>query len=539
MKRQNTSKMSFPLTNEGIDAASIHINTLLQEIMGRREALRIRLAAEDVLNLWMNTLGSTADLFTVVYCIRPGQRSIRVSVTGPSVNPNTDFEENELDAAGNVILESLGLSPMYRYIKGVNQVDFQVPGKKVNQLSWVALAGMLAIILGLLTTSLSWNTQRFLTEQLVMPTLKILLGLLTGVAMPMIFLSICTGILGIGNVAALGRIGKKFLLRFLGLTFIVSTLSVAGVGWMFPLSGDGETEAVGFQAIYNLVLKMIPTNLVSPFLDGNALQLIILGMSCGVALLILGERAGGLSDVIRQAEDMVSLLMRGINRLIPLFVFLTFYGLTVTSDASKLGGAVKILILVVVLCLLLALVFTIVVCVRCHVSMGTLLRKTLPVFLVAFSTASSAASFPLRLEICEKHLGIAGQAARFSVSLAQTLFKPTGCIIYSVSALCVAAAYDLPITPLWLVLLVLVSAVLTIATPPVAGGTNMAYSALFLQLGIPAEGMVLVLAAEPILDFLLTAVNSHTQVMLIVLTADNLKLLDREMLTSGAHQMTK
>ncbi len=538
MKRQNTSKLSFPLTNEGIDAASIHINTLLQEIMGRRKALRIRLAAEDVLNLWRNTPGS-ADLCTVQYCIRPGQRSIRVSVVGPSVNPNTDFEDNELDAAGNVILESLGLSPIYRYIKGVNQVDFQVPGKKVNQLSWVASAGMLAIIFGLLTMRLPWNAQQFLSEQLAMPTLKILLGLLTGVAMPMIFLSICTGILGIGNVAALGRIGKKFLLRFLGLTFVVSALSVAVVGWLFPLSGEGGTEAVGFQAIFNLVLQMIPTNLVAPFLEGNALQLILLGMSFGVALLILGERAGGLSDVMRQAEDMVSLLMRGINRLIPLLVFVTFYGLTVTSDASKLGGAVKILILVVVLCLLLALVFTIVVCVSCHVSIGTLLRKTLPVFLVAFSTASSAASFPLRLEICEKHLGIAGQAARFSVSLAQTLFKPTGCIIYSVSALCVAAAYDLPITPLWLVLLVLVSAVLTIATPPVAGGTNMAYSALFLQLGIPAEGMVLVLAAEPILDFLLTAVNSHAQVMIIVLTADNLKLLDREMLASGDNKMTK
>ena len=214
-------------------------------------------------------------------------------------------------------------------------------------------------------------------------------------------------------------------------------------------------------------------------------------------------------------------------------MFLTFFGLTVSSDASKLGGAVKILILVVVLCLLLALIFTIVVCVHCHVSMSTLLRKTLPAFLVALSTASSAASFPMRLEICEKRLGIASQAARFSVSLAQTLFKPTGCIIYSVSALCVAAAYDLPITPLWLILLVLVSAILTIATPPVAGGTNMAYSALFLQLGIPAEGMVLVLAAEPILDFLLTAVNSHVQVMLVVLTADNLKLLDRETLISG------
>ncbi|MPN09348.1 hypothetical protein SDC9_156637 [bioreactor metagenome] len=267
-------------------------------------------------------------------------------------------------------------------------------------------------------------------------------------------------------------------------------------------------------------------------MEGNALQLILLGLCIGVALLVLGERAEGLSSIVRQADDLVSILMGGINRLIPLFVFLTFYGLTVYSDASKLGETAEILILTAVLCLALALIFTAVVCLRCRVSMGTLLQKTLPVFLVAFSTASSAASFPLRLEVCEKRLGVASQASRFSVSLAQTLFKPTGCIFYAVSALCVAGAYGVPITPLWLVLCVLVSGILTIATPPVPGGTKMAYSALFLQLGIPAEGLVLVLAAEPILDFLLTAVNSHVQIMLIVLTSGNLDLMDREVLVS-------
>lgn len=531
MKRQDTRKTSFPLTDEGIDAASIHISILLKGVAQRRENLRIRLAAEDVLNLWRNTSGID-DVCTVQYCTRPGRRSLRLSVVGPSVNPNINCYQDELEEAGNVILEGLGLSPMYRYNKGVNQVDFGIPRKKPNQLSWVVLAAALAMIFGFLTTYLPPNTQGFFTEQLAIPTLNVLLGMLTAVAMPMIFLSICTGILGIGNVAALGRIGKKFLLRFLGLTFAVAAFTVAAIGWLFPFYGGNNADSGGFQAIFNLVLQMIPTNMVSPFLEGNALQLILLGLCIGVALLVLGERAEVLSSVIRQADDLVALLMGGINGLIPLFVFLTFYGLVVSSDASKLSGTAEILILTVILSLLLALIFTAVVCLRCRVSMGTLFRKTMPVFLVALSTASSAASFPLRLEVCEKRLGIASQASRFSVSLAQTLFKPTGCIFYSVSALCVAGAYGVPITPLWLVLCILVSGILTIATPPVPGGTKMAYSALFLQLGIPAEGLVLVLAAEPILDFLLTAVNSHVQVMLIVLTAGNLELLDKKVLAS-------
>lgn len=528
-QRHDTRKVYFPLTNEGIDTASEHIGTLLEGNAERREILRLRLAAEDVLTRWKMTPGDEA-VFAVQYYVRPGQRSLRLSAAGPGVNPNTEFEESELDAAGNVILESLGLSPLYRYDKGVNQVDFRVPGKKINQLSLVALAAVLAVMFGVFTSRLPEQIQQILTMQIAGPTLNVLLGMLTGVAMPMIFLSICTGILGIGNVAALGRIGKKFLLRFLGLTFVVAALTVAVAGWFFPINSGGTAKSAGFQAIFDLVLQMVPTNLISPFLEGNALQLILLGLCLGVALLVLGERAETLSNVVHQADALISLLMSGINRLIPLFVFLTFFSLIVTADAAKLGGTAQILILTAVLCLALALIFTTAVCLRCRMSMVTLLQKTWPIFLVAFSTSSSAASFPLRLEVCEKCLGVAVQAARFSVSLAQTLFKPTGCIFYSVSALCAAQAYGVSITPIWLVLCVLVSGILTIATPPVAGGTKMAYSALFLQLGIPAEGLVLVLAAEPILDFLLTAVNSHVQVMQIILTADNLELLDRETL---------
>ncbi|MEG1578850.1 MAG: cation:dicarboxylase symporter family transporter [Oscillospiraceae bacterium] len=531
MKRNGTKKMSFPLTGEGIDDASAHISTLLEGMAPRREILRIRLAAEDVLNLWRAASGSDTSCM-VQLCNRLGQRNLRLSVAGPGMDPNADCTQSELDEAGNAILEGLGLSPSYRYEKGVNQIEFCIPRKQVNQLLWVALAAVLAVVLGFFTTRLPIAVQQFLTEQMATPVLNVLLGVLTGIAMPMIFLSICTGILGIGNVATLGRVGKKFLQSFLGMTFVISLLTVVAIWWMFPLSDGGTSASAGFQDIFNLLIRIVPTNLLTPFVEGNALQIIMLGMCLGIALLVLGKRTEGFADVVRQADDVVAFLMAGISRLLPLFVFLTFFGLIVSSDVFRLGGAIEILILTAVLCLVLMLGLTVVASLCLHVSMGTLLKKTMPALLVALCTASSAAAFPHRLEICEKRFGVAGDVTRFSVSLSQTLFKPTGCIFYGVAALCAAKAYSVPITPIWLVLCALVSGILCIATPPVAGGTKMAYSALFLQLGIPVEGLVLVLAAEPILDFLLTAVNSHAQVMLIALTADNLGLLNRETLVS-------
>ncbi|MEG2436264.1 MAG: cation:dicarboxylase symporter family transporter [Ruthenibacterium sp.] len=534
VKKINTQKMSFPLTGEGIDNISAHIIALLEEIAPRREILRIRLAAEDILNLWQKTSASGTSC-TVQFCTRLGQRTLRLSVAGPSVNPNTDCVQSEMYEAGNAILEGLGMSsaPSYRYEKGVNQIEFRVPRKQVNQLVWVALAAVLAVVLGLFTTRLPISVQQFLTEQIGTPVLNVLLGMLTGIAMPMIFCSICTGVLGIGSVATLGKIGKKFLQNFLGMSFVIAFLTVFAIWWLFPISSGGASLSSGFQDIFNMVIQMIPTNLVKPFLEGNALQIIVLGMCLGIVLLVMGKRTEGFANIIRQADDIVAFLMAGISRLLPLFVFFTFFGLIVSSDVFKLGGTVGIIALTSVLCLAMMLGGTVVVCLRLHIPMGELIQKTMPPFLVALCTSSSVAAFPQRLEVCEKHFGMASDVTRFSVSLAQTLFKPGGSIFYCVAALCTAKAYNVPITPFWLMLCVLISAILGIATPPVPGGTKMAYAALFLQLGIPAEGLVLVLAAEPILDFLFTASNSHMQVMVIALTADKLGLLHQEKLASS------
>ncbi|MEG0167968.1 MAG: cation:dicarboxylase symporter family transporter, partial [Ruthenibacterium sp.] len=444
MKKSNTQKMSFPLTREGIDDSSAYIIAILEEIALRREILRIRLAAEEVLNRWQKASASGTSC-TVQLCTRLGQRILRLSVAGPGVNPNTDCAQSEMDEAGNAIMDGLGMSPSYRYEKGVNQIEFRVPRKQVNQLVWVAFAAALAVLLGLFTTRLPIGVQQFLTEQIATPVLNVLLGMLTGIAMPMIFCSICTGILGIGNVATLGRIGKKFLQNFLGMTFVAAFLTVIAIWWLFPISGGGTSVSAGFQDIFNIVMQMIPTNLVKPFLEGNALQIIVLGMCLGIALLVMGKRTEGFADVVRQADDIIAFLMAGISRLLPLFVFFTFFGLIVSSDVFRLGGTVEIIILTIILCLAMMLGLMTIVCLRLHMPMGELFQKTMPSLVIALCTSSSVAALPQRLEVCEKYFGMASDVTRFSVSLAQTLFKPGGSIFYCVAALCTAKAYNVPI----------------------------------------------------------------------------------------------
>lgn len=531
MKHNNAHKSHFPLTPEGTDAASAQLADLLADVTDRKEGLRTRLAAEEVLLYWGQLLG--ADTRCTLCCnTRFGQQSIRLSAPGPSADPSTRPEESELEAAGNVILERLGLAPVFRYEKGINIVTFQLHRKRPNQLVWISLAALLALILGLLSLWLPAGAQTLLSQGLATPALQMLLGALTGVAMPMVFLSICTSIMDIGDMATLGKLGKRLLMRFLMLTLGASVLTVVAIGWLFPISPGSSQGSFGLQSILSMVFDAVPSDIVSPIISGNTLQLIFLGGCVGVAILCLGERARQAADTLRQFDRVVGFLMGGINRLIPVFVFLTFFTLVTSGTITKVGGAVKIILFTLLLCLLIVLVATGSMRLRFRVPLRLLLQKMGPAFVVALTTASSAASYPIRLETCEKRLGMDGHTARFAIPLAQALFKPCTSAAFCVAAFCLAEEYGVPITPGWLVLLVVVSALLAVAAPPIPGGTKIGYSALLLQLGIPAEGLVLVMASDAVLDFFFTATNTYAQMALTALCADRLGMLARDVLAA-------
>lgn len=518
------------LTAVSIDALSEELMALLEGEYPRRECLRIRLALEEVLSFWRERLGEGCAC-TCRYGGRLGRCAIYLTAPGSAADPFSAREEDDLGAAGAVVLARLGLSPVYRHDKGVNKVSLPLPAKEPNQFVPLGIAVALAVALGLGSGLLSAELRAFLSDSVVTPVLRTLLNALAGVSMPMVFLSICVGILDIGDMTALGQIGKKFFTSMIFLTFLMAALTVLAIGWMFPLSaGGGAGESGMLTELIALVLQVIPPNLVSPFLEGNALQIVFLGMCFGVAFLALGERVSLAAGVVRQLDGAVNLMMGALSKLIPVFVFLSLYTIISSSDAGKLVSLAQILLLTALGVMVMVAGFTALICVRYRLAPMVLIRKCLPPFLVSLTTASSSASFAMRLELCRKELGVAEALTNFGVPLTQTLFKPTCCAIFPISALCIAAGYGMSITPTWLLLCVFMSGVLTISAPPVPGGSKIVYTALFLQLGIPAEGLVLAMAAEAVLDFILTAGNNHIQVLLIVRNADKLGMLDQSIL---------
>ena len=523
-------KASFSLTPAAIDQVSAWIHEAAGQTRDQRTVLRLRLSVEEILNTWQQVLGEHTPC-TCEWGVRWGRRYLRLSATGAYADPHEAGQNDQLGLAGNAILANLGLAPVYRYHQGVNQITLFPPGKKRSGLLEAAVAFASAAALGALSLLLPEPVSRGIAQGFVMPLYQALLGLLTGVAGPMIFLSICRGIINIGDISLLGKVGKKFLTAFLALTFLVTALEGLALLWMLPLGqGQGAPGAGALGQIWGLVLAMVPANLVSPFLEGNALQIIVLGSGFGIAFLILGDKAAQAGKLIEQLDQVVQLLMAGICRLLPAFIFLSVYPLAASGMLGELANILSMILLFTLVSLALLALYTLVFCLRQKVSVPMVAAKLLPSFLVALTTASSAATFSLRLEAAEKQLGVPGKIANFSVPLSQVIFQPGAATLFFIPALYLGKMYQVDMSVSWLAVAVLLAAVLAVAVPPVPGGGLTSASILLLSLGIPEAGLAFFIAANAILDFLATATDGWCQLLEIAAVTGKLGMLDQAVL---------
>ena len=223
-------------------------------------------------------------------------------------------------------------------------------------------------------------------------------------------------------------------------------------------------------------------------------------------------------------------VMEAVSQYIPLFVFVSLLSLTLSDAMSNLGGVVKALLLGIAACAAWPLLYALWASLRLKVSPLLVLRKLLPTYLIALSTASSSAALSTNLETCERRLGISERIVHFAVPLGQVVFKTGGAVGFFVLALGLAEFYGVSISLPWVVTGVLTASLLAIAAPPVPGGSLTCYTVLLTQLGIPAEAVGLAVAGNVILDFFMTSCGISCLQSELILSANKLGMLDREKL---------
>ena len=161
---------------------------------------------------------------------------------------------------------------------------------------------------------------------------------------------------------------------------------------------------------------------------------------------------------------------------------------------------------------------------------SVLIRKSLPTFLLALTSASSAAAFSTNVETCKKQYGIDPSLVSFGLPLGIVVHKPAGAAYYLILVMYFASVYHVPCTAVWLFLAVFLCIVVSVSAPPIPGGGTAAYAVLFLQMGIPDEALAVAITLDIITDFVITALDTFTLQMALINISSKMKRIDTDTL---------
>jgi len=358
------------------------------------------------------------------------------------------------------------------------------------------------------------------------PLGKMWLNALIMIVVPLILSTLSLGVAGLGDLRRVGRIGLFTMGCFLCLTALSSLLGLAAMALLHPgeqldptvreqllQSYRGQTpqaaELTSNAFGIDVLVRIVPRNPLQAAAQGDMLAVIFFSLMVGIALLLLPRDKGG--PMLRFLESLGHVTMAILDlvmKLAPLGVFALIFSTTArfgyTLLASLLQYALTVagsllLFLVVVYPLLLALV--------AHRNPLAFFRKARLPLVTAFSTSSSSATLPTTLRVAEQELGIPRQVGGFVLPLGATMNMNGTALFEGATVLFLAQVFGVELSLTSQLIVVLMSVLIAIGSAGIPAGSIPLLMAVLGMVGVPMEGIAIVLGIDRLLDMCRTAVN--------------------------------
>ena len=376
-----------------------------------------------------------------------------------------------------------------------------------------------------------------LTVNVLRPIGQVFLRAILMIVVPMVFAGLVMGVFELGRGHGLGQVAG----RTLAVTVVLSTLSV-GIGLAlvnllrpgaaFPIQSAATqsvealaAQAAGVKSLADTLVELIPRNPIETAvraLDGDMLQLMIFALIFGVAVSAVSKEKGD-SALIRLLEQIFEACMwivHFVMRFAPVAVFAIIFNTAFTFGTAVFASLFFYVVTVVLGLLIQQLgVYAAMLAFVARRPPLDFFRKCREVLLYAFSTASSNATLPLSLEEAETKLRLPSDVSRFVLTVGATANQNGTALFEGVTVLFLAQAYGLDLTTGQQARVMLMSILAGIGTAGVPGGSLPMVLIVAQSVGIPAEGMGLVLGVDRFLDMCRTTVNVSGDLVIAALVA--------------------
>jgi len=389
----------------------------------------------------------------------------------------------------------------------------------------------LAINLGGLSPAGSFVNE-YLVDGLFLVVGKLFVNALKMMVVPLVLFSLICGVCGIGDIRLLGRIGTKaFVLYILTTAIAIATgiLLAAGLGIGEGMNAVTETVFTGKDSppLSEVLINIVPSNPISAMATGEMLAIIFFAILCGVGMLMVGTKAQPVVEFVELLNEVMMKMVTIIMALAPYVVFCLLakaIGSLGLDLLVKLMGYVAVLISVLLFHLFVTL--QVILKIFSGLSSMTFLKKMRNVQVFAFSTSSSNATIPVTLRTVTERLGVKNSVASFTVPFGATINMDGTAIMQGVATVFIANVYGVDLGFGGYLTVILMSVLASIGTAGVPGVGLIMLSMVFAQVGLPIEGIGLILGVDRLLDMIRTAVNVSGDAVVSVIVAKSEGQLD-------------
>jgi Na+/H+-dicarboxylate symporter len=342
---------------------------------------------------------------------------------------------------------------------------------------------------------------------------KMFVNALKMLVVPLVFFSLICGVCGIGNIKTLGRVGSKSFALYMLTTAIAIAAAIgisviSGIGKGMNQVSDASFTAKEAPPLTEVFIDIIPSNPIHAMANGDMLPIIFFSILLGVSMLMVGRKAKGFIEGAEVANEIMMKMVNIIMAVAPYAVF-ALIARSMANLGIELLGQLVGYVLVLVSALMVHLFITLMMILKVFSGLSPLMfiKKIRNTQIFAFSTASSNATIPVTLRTVTERFGVNNSVASFTVPFGATINMDGTAIMQGVATVFIANVYNVELGLSGYLTVILMSVLASIGTAGVPGVGLIMLSMVFAQVGLPVEGIGLILGVDRLMDMIRTAVN--------------------------------
>lgn len=385
-------------------------------------------------------------------------------------------------------------------------MSFKLP--KFSMTTQIFVALILAVIVGCLMQGCA-----DVANEYIKPFGTIFLNLLKFIVVPLVMLSIAAGILSMEDVSKVGRLGLRALVYFMITTVFAVSLCLFVATLLkdyFPIieiPNASSAHDVPDVSLMDQIMSFFPSNIVQPIAMSDMMQVIVIAVFFGVAIVHVGDKAKMARQMVLEFNEIVTKILAYIMALAPIGVFCMLTPVVATNGPDVLGSYAA-LIGTDYLCFILHAIIVYATCVYLLARMSPLkfFKGMGPAMLFAYSSDSSVATLPYTMGCAEK-LGVRKEISSFVLPLGATINMDGVAIYLGVTSVFIATSCGMDLSAQQYIAIIISSTIASIGTPGIPGGSLALMAMVFASAGIPIEGVAIAAGIDRLVDMARTTMS--------------------------------